>query len=254
MSTNRGTVRKVNGATVSISLTKRAKKADNHRQISATPVQDMNLMTEEEEAAPSQDEVLQKLEAMMWMLVDLSSRVQAMEDQQREGAVSPTVSSSTSHPIRRTRHQLSPTLELDLSEEVITSRQMVTKRMRQLPIFTGPTTDEDVTSDKVPLERWHQQPLRSRRQCTGASMVENKVTWPHQVMHFMESKPAAYEDLSISLFIKGYLIVMKWEEGAVKDKMAANLEELMADLDLYGWQNVRAYHSVWPSQTWLGVM
>ena len=80
------------------------------------------------------------------------------------------------------------------------------------------------------------------------SMVVKRVTWPHEVVYSAAGKPAAYEDLSIPLFIKGYRIVMKGEEGAIKDKMATHLEELMADTELYGWQRVRAYHRVWLKQ------
>ena len=46
------------------------------------------------------------------------------------------------------------------------------------------------------------------------------------------------------MFVKGYVIVMKTEEGAIKDKMATHLEELIADSELYGWERVRAYHRV----------
>ena len=90
MPTNKGKFKK---------LTQRPKKAGSHRHISATTVQDLNL-TIEEEAAPSQDELSQKIQAMMRMLADLSNRVKATEDQQREVVVSPTVSPSSSHPIR----------------------------------------------------------------------------------------------------------------------------------------------------------
>ena len=87
-------------------------------------------------------------------------------------------------------------------------------------------------------------------------MVVNKVTWPHEVVYSMESKPATYEDLSIPLFIKLYMIVTKEEKGPIKDKLATHLEELTADSELCGWQKVRAY-SVWLNQieqgwdTWL---
>ena len=81
------------------------------------------------------------------ILADLTSRKQAMEDQQREVEASVTVSPSTSHPITRARCQLSPTQEPDMTEEV---RRRVAKRMRQLPVLTGATTDEDTTSDKEP--------------------------------------------------------------------------------------------------------
>ena len=87
------------------------------------------------------------------MLIDLFSRVEAVEDDQNEKAASPTASPSTSHPGRRraARRQLSPTQELDMSEGV---RQRMDTRMIQLPIITAPTTDEDATSEEEPPAPW----------------------------------------------------------------------------------------------------
>ena len=105
--TKKGKFKKVKGATVSVSPTKRGNKAGNHRRLSATPVQDLNLMMDKEDAAPPQDELAQNLEVMMRMLTDLTSRVRAMENQQREVVASPSVSQTTFRPVRRrARHQL----------------------------------------------------------------------------------------------------------------------------------------------------
>ena len=93
------------------------------------------------------DGVSQKLETMMRILADLSNRVQAMEEHQKQKAVSPTASPSTSHLVKRRvlRHQPSPISEPDMAEEV---RQMVPKRMSQVPLFTSLTTDKNSTSEE----------------------------------------------------------------------------------------------------------
>ena len=41
---------------------------------------------------------------------------------------------------------------------------------------------------------------------------------------------------------------MKDEKEAVRAKMASHLEDLMEDVELYGWERVRAYHIVWLNQ------
>ena len=154
MPTNKGKVKKVKGAMVSVSPTKKGKKAGSRRWGSATTVQDLNLAMDEKDAGLGQDEFAQKIEVMMRRPTDLTSRVQATEDQQREVAASPSDSQSTSHPVRRrARCQLSPSQEPDLSDEV---RQRIAKRMRQLPIFTGATPDEDPSMDEKPLAPWCQ--------------------------------------------------------------------------------------------------
>ena len=49
----------------------------------------------------------------------------------------------------------------------------------------------------------------------------------------------------IPLFVQGYLIVMKGKEETIRARMATNLEELMSDAALYGWERVRVHHRVW---------
>ena len=49
------------------------------------------------------------------------------------------------------------------------------------------------------------------------------VTWPHWLVYSVAEKPAAYEDLAIPFFVQGYLIVIKSEEQAIKEKMATHL-------------------------------
>ena len=40
----------------------------------------------------------------------------------------------------------------------------------------------------------------------------------------------------MTLFVQGYLIVMKGEKEAVRAKMTSHLEDLMGDVELYGWE------------------
>ena len=53
------------------------------------------------------------------------------------------------------------------------------------------------------------------------------MTWPNEVVYISEGKPASFQDLSISLFIQGYLIIMESEEGLIKQLMATH-QDLMA--------------------------
>ena len=66
-----------------VSLAKRGNKLSHHRWVSATPVQDTNLMMDEEHAVPGQDEFAKKLEVMIRMLTDRL-------DQQSPGRRGPT--------------------------------------------------------------------------------------------------------------------------------------------------------------------
>ena len=83
-----------------------------------------------------------------------------------------------------------------------------------------------MTSDKEeqPAPRWR-RPLKSRLQRTGATTVLNKVTWPYEVVYTSAGKPAADQDISIPLFVQGYLMVMDSEEGYIRQKIVTHLKD-----------------------------
>ena len=62
-------------------------------------------------------------------------------------------------------------------------------------------------------------------------MVVRRITWPHEGIYSEDGKPAAYDELSIPLFVQGYFIVMKGEEEAIRARLAIHLEELMSDAE-----------------------
>ena len=61
-------------------------------------------------------------------------------------------------------------------------------------------------------------------------------------------KPAEYEDISIPLFVSGYLAVIVVENLAVHPLMVQHLQELMWDAELYSWEPTRSLHAVWLQQ------
>ena len=80
-------------------------------------------------------------------------------------------------------------------------------------------------------------------------MVVNRITWLDEVVYTSVGKLASYEELSIPLFVQVYLIiVMKSEKETVRAKMASHLEDLMGDVERYGWERFRAYRGVWLKQ------
>ena len=84
--------------------------------------------------------------------------------------------------------------------------------------------------------------LKSGRDHTGATSVKRWITWPHEVIYGADREPAAYKDLSVSAFIREYLIVLTREQ--VKEHMVLHLE----DMDVHGWEKIRAFHATWMNQ------
>ena len=110
------------------------------------------------------------------------------------------------------------------------------ERMKQVTGITGDTTDENTSDEEEQPPPRRGKHLKSGIDRTGASMVLHKVAWPHEIVYTSEGKPAAYQDLSIPLFVQGYLIIMVTEEGLIQD--------LMSHTQLYGWERARTFHGV----------
>ena len=52
-----------------------------------------------------------------------------------------------------------------------------------------------------------------------------------------------YKYLSVSAFVRGYLIVLKSEQHSqVKEHTSGHLEDLVEDMDVYGCEKVQAFH------------
>ena len=79
-------------------------------------------------------------------------------------------------------------------------------------------------------------------------MVVNKVKWPHELVYTATVQPAVYEDLSVTVFVSGYLAIMETVKPVRKPFILRHLKDLMADTEVYGWATVHAYHAVWLQQ------
>ena len=65
-------------------------------------------------------------------------------------------------------------------------------------------------------------------------MVLKKCAWPHELVYMATGQPAMYEDISVPLFVSGYLAFMEMVKPSLKPIMAKHLKELMADAEVCG--------------------
>ena len=63
-----------------------------------------------------------------------------------------------------------------------------------------------------------------------------------------------YDNLSVPLFVSGYMKVMDTEKPAIRALMAIHLDDLMGDTELYRSEEVRAFHTIWLQQMKWGRM
>ena len=54
-----------------------------------------------------------------------------------------------------------------------------------------------------------------------------------------------YLDMSITLFVNEYLAVVAIESMSVTEYMMLPLQEMMEDVELYGWRIVQEFHATW---------
>ena len=101
-------------------------------------------INDEEVAVTIQDDLSQKLDALMHAMTDLSRCMGPTEECQRQGEVSSTSSPPTSLPRWRAKYQGSTNLDPDVAEAVC---HHMAKRMRQVTAYTGATTEGGMTSD-----------------------------------------------------------------------------------------------------------
>lgn len=71
------------------------------------------------------------------------------------------------------------------------------------------------------------------------------MTWPHELVYTATDQPVVYEELSVTLFVSGYLAIMETVKPIMKQIMGKHLKELMTDAEVYRWAPVRVYHVVW---------
>ena len=99
--------------------------------------------------------------------------------------------------------------------------------MRRVTALNGDTTDRNTSDDEEqPPSKIGDQVRHQKDWCL---YVLHKVTWPNEVVYTSEGKPASFQDLSIPLFVQGYLIIMESEEGLIKQLMTNHLQDLMSD-------------------------
>ena len=90
--------------------------------------------------------------------------------------------------------------------------------------------------------------MKSGKVPTMDTQVLFNVPWTHEVVFTVDGQPCVYANLSVSVFVSGYVKLMDAKKPTAKALMATHLTELMADAELYGWEVVQAFHAVWQQQ------
>ena len=57
-------------------------------------------------------------------------------------------------------------------------------------------------------------------------------------------QPTVYEEMSVTVFVSGFLMVMVRGKDDIKPYMLQHLQKVMEDTKSYDWEPIQAYHTV----------
>ena len=153
-----------------------------------------NQSSDEQLPVTVQQDLSQKLHALLHVVTDLSTWVAAYEGRQDQGEASVMASPPTLPPRRRARCQVTPSSYIKLDPEVC---RCVADSMKRATPLNADTNDKNPSDDEKHPPPRRGSNLKSGIDRTGTSMVIHKVTWFHDIVYTSDGKPASYQDLSI---------------------------------------------------------
>ena len=86
--------------------------------------------------------------------------------------------------------------------------------------------------------------MKSGKLRTADTSILRKVVWLLEVVYMSTGKLAEYDQLSIPLFVSGYLMVMSAEKETMHPHTMQHLQDIMADAELCGWEPVMVFHII----------
>ena len=116
------------------------------------------------------------------------------------------------------------------------------------PVIFISTDDESASGDEGMLPARRKRGLKSGMARTMDYIVTMKVIWPHKVLLTTQGQPPVYREMSLALFVNGYLTVLSEESEDNKPILLQHLQELMENSGIYGWKTVRDFHAAWLQQ------
>ena len=102
---------------------------------------------------------------------------------------------------------------------------------------------------RIQTSRWNQLVVRERRPPSNpvsSAQLHHclQITWLHKLVYGIGRQPVVYDKITIILFIQGYLMSIESERPHQWEPKLKHLTKLMADVAIYGWEPVQAYHAI----------
>ena len=85
----------------------------------------------------------------------------------------------------------------------------VSWRMRQIPILEVSSRDESSLEEELIAIPTKKKTLKSGKLRTADSLILHRIVWLHEMVYMAAEQPAVYDNISIPLFISGYMQVIE---------------------------------------------
>ena len=168
-----------------------------------------------------------RLDTMMAMILELSQKVNGQTEAVYQQEDTPSTSLSIPQ-VKRRRASCPDSLTQDFSID-----QRLQKSLRQAPLVVDSTSDKNSSSEEGPITHRKRRMLKSGMEHMGATLVKKRINWPPEGVFTADGKPAVYSNLTLTAFVRGYLMVFSIEmDMRVKALISQHLEELMENTDL----------------------
>ena len=187
----------------------------------------------------------------MDLLLDMSSRMQAMEEYVSQHSQHTLTGNQGSIPERNSVHarldnaaapsctgaaadgwDRSSTIAPRVTDELVPEmvRRKLARCLRRTPLLVETCTDESETVKEPAPRRKKAKAHKSGKIRTAKSTVIKRITWPHELVYTSGGKPVTYELISLPQFVAGYLSVLDTKKSGERKVMLKHLKELMADV------------------------
>ena len=100
--------------------------------------------------------------------------------------------------------------------------------LKKAPKTTFYSSDEESDSEEemVACKR-RRITIKSGKVCTADSTILKQIIWSHELVYRPSDKLAVYDELSLTLLIQGYLVILEAEMPQQKEAMLKHLSKLM---------------------------
>ena len=174
------------------------------------------------------------LRDVMTVLGSINSRLAAHDTRLEEMSSHEVPLSAADEQLPGMSHATVETHDAFYGMEEAVLRKVANHLRGTIPAYAVNTDDNSVDEEMTSPQPKKLQKAISSKLRPANNMVVKQIMWPHKLIYTPAGLPSVYENLSLMLFVNGYLEVLATVNEDTKGLMLSHLQELMTDEKAYG--------------------